>query len=295
MNEATKTLAGPVALLLVLGGLFIGLRAVGTTEEPGGALPADTLQDLRLVESTEVTPATDGVAGDPPAEAASEATARATFAGGCFWCMEPPYDELDGVLSTVSGFAGGEIVDPSYEQVASGRTDHLEVVQVTYDPRRISYTRLLEVYWHNVDPLDGGGQFCDRGHQYSPAIFTHNEEQASLARASLERLATALGGPAGEGDGAAGPAAGEDGEAAGGDGEAAGGDGESAAGTGSGTSAGSSGARVAVEIEPLEAFYRAEEYHQDFYQKNPDRYYSYREGCGRDDRLREVWGDAAGR
>ncbi len=273
MNEATKTLAGPVALLLVLGGLFVALRAAGSDGTPGGAMPADTLEDVRLVESTEVTPATDGVAGDAPSEAASETAARATFAGGCFWCMEPPYDELDGVQSTVSGFAGGQVVDPSYEQVASGRTDHREVVQVTYDPRRISYTRLLQVYWHNVDPVDGGGQFCDRGHQYSPAIFAHNEEQASLARASLERLAAALAGPAD-------PAAGE---------------GEEAAGTDSRPGPSGSGARVAVDIEPLEAFYPAEDYHQDFYKKNPDRYYSYREGCRRDDRLREVWGDAAGR
>jgi peptide-methionine (S)-S-oxide reductase len=273
VNEATKTLAGPVALLLVLGGLFVGLRAAGSDGAPDGAVPADTLGDVHLVESTDVTPATDGVAGDAPAEA-SESAAQATFAGGCFWCMEPPFDELEGVQSTVSGFAGGEVVDPSYEQVASGRTDHREVVQVTYDPRRISYTRLLEVYWHNVDPVDGDGQFCDRGHQYSPAIFAHNDEQEALARASLERLAAALVGSDATGDGEAASGAGNRAAAAGGSGP---------------------GARVAVDIEPLEAFYRAEDYHQDFYQKNPDRYYSYREGCARDDRLREVWGDAAGR
>jgi peptide-methionine (S)-S-oxide reductase len=120
----------------------------------------------------------------------SEAVAdTATFAGGCFWCMEPPYDKLDGVTATISGFSGGTQVDPSYREVAMGRTDHTEVVQVIYDSTQVDYETLLRVYWHNVDPLDGSGQFCDRGSQYRPAIFPHNERQRRLAEASKETVA----------------------------------------------------------------------------------------------------------
>lgn len=134
-------------------------------------------------------------AGGVPGEPAE--TAKATFAGGCFWCMEPPFDRLDGVISTVSGFTGGEEVDPSYDRVASGATDHREAVRVTYDPNRVSYARLLEVFWHNVDPTDDGGQFCDRGFQYTTAIWYHDAEQEELARASKQRLEAsgALDGP----------------------------------------------------------------------------------------------------
>lgn len=170
----------------------------------------------------------------------------ATFAGGCFWCMEPPYDKVDGVASTTSGFAGGERVDPSYQQVASGATKHTEVVQVIYDSTTVSYDRLLRIYWHNVDPFDSGGQFCDRGSQYRPAIFAHDDQQLRLAKQSRETVAARFD------------------------------------------------RSIAVEIERLDAFYAAEDYHQNFYQKNPDRYNTYRQGCGRDDRLREIWGDAAG-
>lgn len=172
---------------------------------------------------------------------------RATFAGGCFWCMEPPFDEVDGVIETISGFSGGHVENPSYEQVVRGGTGHLEVVQVTYDPDRVEYQTLLEIYWRNVDPLDGDGQFCDRGESYRPAIFVHDEEQARLARASLERL----------------------------------------------ESSGRFEEPIAVTIEPFEAFYPAEDYHQNYYLENPARYKYYRWRCGRDERLESLWGASA--
>jgi peptide-methionine (S)-S-oxide reductase len=168
--------------------------------------------------------------------------ARATFAGGCFWCMEPPFDELDGVVSTTSGYTGGHKANPTYEQVSSGTTGHLESMQVLYDPAKVSYDKLLEVFWHNIDPLDGGGQFCDRGNQYTTAIFYHGEEQKRLAEASKERVEKQLGKP------------------------------------------------VATVIRPAEEFYPAEDYHQDYYKKNPLRYKFYRLSCGRDHRLEELWG-----
>ena len=170
----------------------------------------------------------------------------ATFAGGCFWCMEPPYDKIDGVASTTSGFAGGEKVDPSYREVASGATNHTEVVQVVYDSTKVSYERLLRVYWHNVDPFDGTGQFCDRGSQYRPAIFAHTDRQRRLAEQSKEAVAARFD------------------------------------------------QSLAVTINDFEAFYAAKEYHQNYYQKNPTDYKRYRQGCGRDARLREIWGEAAG-
>jgi peptide-methionine (S)-S-oxide reductase len=115
-------------------------------------------------------------------------TATAIFAGGCFWCMEPPFDALDGVLSTTSGYTGGHVEDPRYEQVSKGGTGHLEAVRVDYDPARISYPQLLDVFWRNVDPLDGGGQFCDRGRQYATAIFVSDAAQRQLAEASKRKL-----------------------------------------------------------------------------------------------------------
>jgi len=124
---------------------------------------------------------------------AQEQVAYATVAGGCFWCMEKPFDELDGVLSTTSGFSGGHEVDPSYDQVSRGNTGHIEVVQVEYDPRRVSYEELLYVYWRNVDPFDAGGQFCDRGHTYTTAIFVRNREERRAAEASRREVARRFG------------------------------------------------------------------------------------------------------
>ena len=119
---------------------------------------------------------------------ADQGTARATFAGGCFWCMEHPFDELSGVIETTSGYTGGAVENPSYNQVSSGTTGHLESVQIEYDPEQVSYEDLLNVYWRNVDPVDGGGQFCDRGSQYRPAIFYHDADQQQQAEASRQAL-----------------------------------------------------------------------------------------------------------
>jgi peptide-methionine (S)-S-oxide reductase len=170
----------------------------------------------------------------------------ATFAGGCFWCMEGPFEKLPGVSSVTSGYTDGRKADPSYEEVSSGTTGHAEAVQVIFDPRRVSYEKLLEVYWHNVDPLSANGQFCDRGSQYRAAIFHHGEAQRQAAEASLRRVQQRFR------------------------------------------------EKVVTRIAPASTFYPAEEYHQDYYKKNPLRYQSYRAGCGRDRRLKELWGDEAG-
>jgi peptide-methionine (S)-S-oxide reductase len=174
--------------------------------------------------------------------------AAATFAGGCFWCEETAFEGLPGVVSVTSGYAGGQAKNPSYEQVSAGSTGHAESVQVVYDPAQISYPRLLEVFWHNVDPLDAGGQFCDRGTQYRSAIFYANEEQrreAEASKSALEKDPRFRG-------------------------------------------------RIATQIVLVGTFYPAEEYHQDFYKKNPLRYRQYRQGCGRDARLKQLWGEPTG-
>ncbi|MDH5208509.1 MAG: peptide-methionine (S)-S-oxide reductase MsrA [Burkholderiaceae bacterium] len=185
----------------------------------------------------------------PRSSLAGSTVAVATFAGGCFWCMEPPFDKLDGVISTTSGYIGGTLPNPTYEQVSAGRTGHAEAVQVAYDPSRVTYEKLLDVFWHNVDPTVRDRQFCDVGSQYRTGIFVHNAEQRRLAEASkaaLERTKPFKG-------------------------------------------------SIVTEVVDAGTFYPAEEYHQDYYQKNPVRYRYYRAGCGRDARLREVWGDRAGR
>ena len=183
----------------------------------------------------------------PACSVAAEADLeKATFAGGCFWCMEPPFDEIDGVVSTTSGYSGGPEKDPTYEDVSSGRTGHTEVVQVLYDPAKVSYEELLEVFWRNIDPTTEDRQFCDWGSQYRTGIFFHDEEQGRLAEASKRRI--------------------ED--------------------------SGQLDAPIVTEITPFTAFYPAEKYHQDFYKKNPVHYKRYRTGCGRDETLRRIWGEA---
>ena len=122
-------------------------------------------------------------------------SAAAVFAGGCFWCMEPPYDKLSGVVTTTSGYSGGGKINPTYEQVSAGGAGHIEAIQVTYDPTRVSYEKLLEIFWRNVDPLDSGGQFCDRGDTYTTAIFVENEEQRKLAEQSKALIEKKLGKP----------------------------------------------------------------------------------------------------
>jgi len=172
--------------------------------------------------------------------------AKATFAGGCFWCMEPPYDKLDGVISTKSGYTGGQKKNPTYEEVSSGRTGHAEAVEVVYDPKKIGYEKLLEVFWRNVDPTVKDQQFCDVGSQYRTGIFYHDEEQKRLAEASKAALEKnkPFKGP------------------------------------------------IVTEITRATEFYPAEDYHQDYYLKNPVRYKFYRSGCGRDNRLKQLWGAA---
>jgi peptide-methionine (S)-S-oxide reductase len=128
------------------------------------------------------------------AQSQSTQHATAIFAGGCFWCMEPPFDALDGVVSTTSGYTGGQTKNPTYEQVSEGRTGHTEAIRVVYNPSKISYEKLLEVFWRNIDPLDGGGQFCDRGPQYRSGIFFQSEDERKLAAASKEKIASRLSG-----------------------------------------------------------------------------------------------------
>ncbi len=169
--------------------------------------------------------------------------AIATFAGGCFWCMEPPFDALDGVKSTVSGYTGGRLENPTYEQVSSGGTGHYEAIRIEFDPEKVSYQELLEVFWVNIDPTDGAGQFCDRGDQYRSAIFYHSEEQREAAQASKKKL----------------------------------------------KESGRLSKSVVTPIEPAATFYVAEDYHQDYYKKNPIRYKFYRTGCGRDRVLKKLW------
>ena len=170
--------------------------------------------------------------------------AKATFAGGCFWCMEPPYDQLPGVVATTSGYAGGEEKNPTYQQVSAGATGHAEVVQVLYDPSKVSYSKLLEVFWKNIDPTVKDRQFCDTGAQYRTAIFYHDENQKKLALESKAELQKSE----------------------------------------------KFKQSIVTEIVPLKQFYPAEEYHQDFYKKNPVHYKTYRTGCRRDARLEELWG-----
>ena len=190
-------------------------------------------------------PKAGGAVTTAPARAATPVTARATFAGGCFWCMETAFEGLPGVSAVVSGYTGGFKKHPAYEEVSSGTTGHAESVQVLYDPRQISYAQLLDIFWHNIDPTQANGQFCDHGAQYRSAIFYGDTTEKRLAEASkrtLEATPQRFKGP------------------------------------------------IVTQIVPAGEFWPAEEYHQDFYRKDPVRYQSYRLGCGRDKRLIELWG-----
>ena len=169
---------------------------------------------------------------------------RATFAGGCFWCMQPPFDKLDGVISTTVGYCGGKEENPTYKQVSAGETGHAEAVEIVYDPSRVSYSELLNVFWRNIDPTQKDGQFADTGAQYRTAIFYHNEEQRRLAETSRTEL----------------------------------------------VNTGRFDKKIVTEIVPATTFYKAEEYHQDYYKKNPLRYKLYRYGSGRDSYLARKWG-----
>jgi methionine-S-sulfoxide reductase len=172
------------------------------------------------------------------------ATERAIFAGGCFWCMESPFEEIPGVIEVLSGYTGGEKLDPTYKEVSAGGTGHTEAVEVLYDPKQVSYSELLDVFWMQINPTDAGGQFVDRGTQYRSGIYQLNSEQQRLAEASKQLLAQS----------------------------------------------GRFAKPVITEIVAAGKFYPAEEYHQDYYKKNPIRYKYYRYGSGRDKFLDQVWG-----
>jgi peptide-methionine (S)-S-oxide reductase len=174
--------------------------------------------------------------------AAPPQSLTAIFAAGCFWCVESDFDKVDGVTSTTSGYTGGRTPNPSYEEVSRGGTAHAEAVEIVYDPAKVSYQKLLDVFWHNVDPLAKDRQFCDRGDQYRSAIFYRDDEQRRLAEASKAEVAKRFREP------------------------------------------------IQTEIVAAGPFYKAEDYHQDYYVKNPIRYRFYRYGCGRDARLEELWG-----
>lgn len=178
--------------------------------------------------------------------ASDSRTETATFAGGCFWCMEPPFDKLDGVISTTSGYTGGQQTDPTYKQVSAGTTGHTEAVRIVYDPQKISYEELLDVFWRNIDPTTPDRQFCDTGSQYRSGIFYHDDAQKRAAEESLRKLKQTK----------------------------------------------SFAEPVVTEITAADTFYPAEDYHQDYYQKNPLRYKYYRFACGRDKRLEQLWGES---
>jgi len=175
-----------------------------------------------------------------PKKTVAPQMARAVFAGGCFWCMEPPYEKLNGVKSVISGYTGGTSAAPTYEQVSAGQGGHYEAVEVLYDPTKVSYAKLLDVFWRNIDPTDASGQFCDKGSQYRSAVFFANESERSMAEATKAQLKKRF--------------------------------------------------NVVTEILPKKQFFAAEDYHQDYYKKNPVRYKFYRASCGRDARLQKVWG-----
>ena len=170
------------------------------------------------------------------------ATDSVIFAGGCFWCMEPPFDKLDGVIRTTSGYSGGHTENPTYKTTSTGQTGHYEVLQVNYDPQKISYEKLLDVFWKNIDLFDAQGQFCDKGPQYRAAIFVKNHKEQQLSSKSKAALQEKL----------------------------------------------KDKATIVTEILPAKKFYPAEDYHQNYYQKNPLRYKYYRYSCGRDKRLRQI-------
>lgn len=164
---------------------------------------------------------------------------KATFAGGCFWCLVKPF-KVDGVHSVISGYAGGHVENPSYKQVTTGATGHREVVQIVFDPKSVSFEMLLNIFWENIDPFNESGQFCDNGFQYTAAIYTHTEDQKTVAGKSLKAQQQRFS------------------------------------------------ERIVTSIEPFVSFYPAEEYHQDYYLKNPIRYKYYRTACGRDRRLKQI-------
>ena len=192
--------------------------------------------------------ATASLSGAQQPPAATAATAKAIFAGGCFWCVESDFDKLPGVLSTTSGYTGGTVANPSYEQVSAKTTGHAEAVEVVFDPAKVSYSQLVEHFWHTIDPTLKDGQFCDLGSPYRTGIFAVDAAQLQVAQASRAALEKSK----------------------------------------------PFKAPIVTEIVKAGAFYAAEGYHQDYYKKNPVRYQYYRLNCGRDARLKQLWGSQAG-
>jgi peptide-methionine (S)-S-oxide reductase len=189
-------------------------------------------------------------AAAPASSAAKPAKSRvatATFSMGCFWCAETDYEGIPGVISVTSGYTGGPEKNPTYEQVSAGLTGHQESIEIKFDPARISYERLVDIFWHSVDPTQANGQFCDHGRQYVSAIYYHDEAQKNVALESKRRI----------------------------------------------EASGVLKEPIVTRIQAASAFWPAEDYHQDFWKKDPVRYHSYREGCGRDRRLVEIWGKSA--
>ena len=195
---------------------------------------------MRLVFSTALA-----VLVAAAAWAQDSARETAVFAGGCFWCVEEAFDKVPGVLATTSGYTGGRVENPTYQAVSAGDTGHYEAVEVEYDPAKVSYEELLDVFWKNVDPFDPIGQFCDKGESYKSAVFVADDEERRLAETTKKSVEERFNQP------------------------------------------------VATEILPEQAFYPAEDYHQDYYEKNPARYQYYKWGCGRAQRLEEIWGKPA--
>ena len=188
-------------------------------------------------------------AGSASAQAPVAPLAKATVAGGCFWCVEADFDKVDGVISTTSGYIGGRVPNPTYAQVSAGATGHTEAVEIVFDPRRVSFEKLLQVFWVSIDPTVKDRQFCDVGSQFRTGIFVHDETQRRAAEASKAALEKSK----------------------------------------------PFKAPIVTPIETATTFYPAEEHHQDYYRKNPARYSFYRSGCGRDARLKELWGEKAAR
>jgi peptide-methionine (S)-S-oxide reductase len=227
MKRVTTLAAGILLVMLSIG--FAAGSMAQTAAQPQGATSMATASSASAVATS------------------SPILAKAVFAGGCFWCVESDFDKVPGVISTTSGYTGGRTANPSYEQVSSHSTGHAEAVEVVYDKSKVSYERLLEYYWHTIDPTVRDQQFCDRGTPYRTAIFPVDAEQMNIALASRAALEESK--PFKE--------------------------------------------PIQTEITAATAFYPAEEYHQDYYKKNPIRYKYYRASCGRDARVKQLWGSAA--
>ena len=227
-----------------------GIRSIFFTAIAGAAVATTLAISAILPTDLQAQPAAQPAASTPASTSASTvaATAKATFAGGCFWCMEAPFDVLPGVISTTAGYIGGQTKNPSYKEVSAGRSGHAEAVQIVYDPKKISYDKLLDVFWRNIDPTVLNRQFCDAGTQYRSGVFAHDDAQKKAAEASKAALQKSK------------PFKGD----------------------------------IVTEITAAPEFYPAEEYHQHYYKKNSLQYSFYRAGCGRDDRLKALWGAEAG-